>query len=370
MKILKDKGIFAFICSNKFAKAKYGEKLRKYILNKEILIFDDFNGIKVFKEASIDTCIIKIKNTYDEENKIFVNQDFHMEQNKLSSDIFTFERPEIISLKEKIISQSTPLEKLNIEINYGIKNGLNEAFIINEDIKNKLISIDSKNENIIKPVLRGRDVKKGIINFAELYLLYIPWHFKIEDYPSIKEYLSTFEKLYERPAVKDNKHEWFALSSYASKCYESFEKPKLIYPDISQGLFAVFDDNGYFINDRCFMITHNKENVDYLKALSCILSSDLLNFIFKISGALLGSSGFKLAKVHMKNLPICDLSDKNIRTLSEINDKIQKIINELKISNDENLKNELEDLYNKLNEEIYQLYGLNIEEIELVENSI
>ena len=130
--ILKEKGIFAFICSNKFAKAKYGEKLRKLILNFQLKIYDDFTGIKVFKEATVDTCVIQIKKCFEETNEIYVNNEYYMNQNRLNFKSFSFNSPEVLNLRDKILKQGTLIKDLDIQINYGIKTGYNKAFIIDE----------------------------------------------------------------------------------------------------------------------------------------------------------------------------------------------------------------------------------------------
>ena len=150
MNILKEKGIFAFICSNKFAKAKYGEKLRKLILENQLKIYNDFTGVKVFKEASVDTCVIQIKKNYIENNDIFINNHYLMGQNRLDSNSFTFNSPDILNLRDKILNQGTLIKNLDIQINYGIKTGFNKAFIIDEKTKNKLINADSKNKELRK----------------------------------------------------------------------------------------------------------------------------------------------------------------------------------------------------------------------------
>ena len=111
MNILKENGIFAFICSNKFAKAKYGEKLRKLILENQLKIYDDFTGVKIFKEAQVDTCIIQIKKEHNERNEIFVNQEYYLKQNRLEDNSFIFNPPEILDLKDKIMMQGELIKK-------------------------------------------------------------------------------------------------------------------------------------------------------------------------------------------------------------------------------------------------------------------
>ena len=82
MKILKDEGIFAFICSDKFVNVKYGKKLREFLLNYHIKQYIDYSGKKIFKGATVDTCIIQIKKTKLNENDIIrINNKFDMKQN-------------------------------------------------------------------------------------------------------------------------------------------------------------------------------------------------------------------------------------------------------------------------------------------------
>ena len=98
---------------------------------------------------------------------------------------------------------------MDININYGIKTGFNKAFIIDESTKNKLIELDSKNKEIIKPLLRGRDIRKWSIRYQNLYLLYIPWNFNIKNYPSLKEHLQNYkEELSTRPEVKKDRYDF------------------------------------------------------------------------------------------------------------------------------------------------------------------
>ena len=136
MNILKEKGIFAFICSNKFAKAKYGEKLRTLILENQLKIYDDFTGVKVFKEASVDTCVIQIKKDFIEDNDIHVDNKYYLNQSLLNFTTFTFNSPEILELRDKILNQGKLMKDLDISINRGVLTGFNKAVIIDEETKN------------------------------------------------------------------------------------------------------------------------------------------------------------------------------------------------------------------------------------------
>ena len=356
MKILKDKGIFAFICSNKFAKAKYGEQLRKLILENQLKIFNDFTGINVFKEASVDTCVIQIKKEFMGKNEVFVDDTYYMEQSRLDSNSFIFNSPDVLNLREKISHDGTPIKDLDIEINRGILTGFNEAFIIDEKTKNRLIKEDSNNKEVIKPILRGRDINKWRIINKHLYLLYIPWNFKINNYPSIKNHLNNFkEKLSERPEVKNERYDWYCMSRYASDYVDLFEKEKLIYPNIASGLYPVYDNYKYYTNQKCFILTSETINIKYLNGL---MASNVLNFMFSLIGSNLGSKGFDLNKVLVEQLPIKidnEYHEKVIKIIDEINDLSEKISKNEKIMYDY-LTNELN--INKFTKKIENFYEL------------
>ena len=429
MKILKDKGIFAFICSNKFAKAKYGEQLRKLILENQLKIFNDFTGINVFKEASVDTCVIQIKKEFMGKNEVFVDDTYYMEQSRLDSNSFIFNSPDVLNLREKISHDGTPIKDLDIEINRGILTGFNEAFIIDEKTKNRLIKEDSNNKEVIKPILRGRDINKWRIINKHLYLLYIPWNFKINNYPSIKNHLNNFkEKLSERPEVKNERYDWYCMSRYASDYVDLFEKEKIIYSEIVPEPRFVYDDNKYYMEATGFILNSTEINLKYLVSL---LNSKLLFWYFKDIGYNLGGKGFRYKKIFIEQLPIkttdsytenilADLIDQILlynKNFVEETDSFQEFLIEMmdvqKIStklenyfnlslnrflkevkkqngniNDENLKDSLIKRYKysceklkqlqsdililetKMNKMIYSIYNLNEEEIEIIETDL
>ena len=308
MNVLKEKGIFAFICSNKFAKAKYGEKLRKLILENQLKIYNDLTGVKVFKEASVDTCVIQIKKDYKKDNEIFVNNDYLMKQNRLEHHLFSFNSQEVLDLREKIFNQGTLIKNLDIKINYGIKTGFNKAFIIDENLKNKLIKEDSNNKEIIKPILRGRDIHKWKIIYENLYLIYVPWNFNINKYPSIKAHLTHYKSdLEKRPEVKKNRYNWYCMSRYASDYVDLFEKEKIIYSEIVPEPRFVYDDENYYMEATGFLLSSDSINLKYLVSL---LNSKLLFWYFKEIGYNLGGKGYRYKKIFIEQLPI-KLSNKD-----------------------------------------------------------
>lgn len=139
-------------------------------------------------------------------------------------------------IKEKIERIGTPLKDWDIQINYGIKTGFNEAFIVDGTKRKELIEQDPKSDEIIRPILRGRDIKRYGYEFADLYLLFIPWHFPLHTDPTISGSSDKAEKAFKAqfPAVYNHllshktqlenrnkaetgiRYEWYALQHWGA----------------------------------------------------------------------------------------------------------------------------------------------------------
>ena len=357
LKILKDKGIFAFICSNKFAKANYGKKLRKLILENQLKIYNDFTGLKIFKEASVDTCVIQIKKDFIENNEVYVDDEYFMKQNKLNSNSFMFNSPQILDLREKIFNQGTLIKDLDIQINRGILTGFNKAFIIDEKTKDKLISEDFNNKEIIKPLLRGRDIDKWRINYDNLYLIHSYDGLNIFDkYPIIYNYLSQYkEKLEKR---HDKGKNWYNLR--ACSYDDLFEKEKIIYSEIVPKPQFVYDNQKFYVEATGFLLSSSKLNLKYIISL---LNSKLLFWYFKDIGYNLGGKGFRYKKIFIEQLPI---KLTNIDIEIKICDLVDSIINYNKqfVKERDSFKNILINEYNakKISKKLNEYYNLSQKE--------
>ncbi|WDL73213.1 type IIG restriction enzyme/methyltransferase [Helicobacter winghamensis] len=184
-KILKHNGILSFITSNKYCRAGYGEPLREFLLEATALLYYiELNGIKVFDSASVDTSILSfIKTTPDSKHTFdFAHpKDYDTKanaplqeyitpqsllQSSLTKESFIFQDSTNAALKAKIEAIGTPLKKWDISINYGIKTGYNEAFIIDSHKRDEILSNCGNDDErqrtseLIKPILRGRDIKR------------------------------------------------------------------------------------------------------------------------------------------------------------------------------------------------------------------
>ncbi len=379
-RLLKNKGTLSFITSNKWMRAGYGEKLRSFFANNtNPLLLIDFAGQKIFETATVDVNILvfeKSKNSCKtisciakEECRNNLDSYIFNHSCKIafdSSDSWVILSSLEHSIKSKIEKLGCPLQNWNLNINRGILTGLNEAFIIDNNTKENLIAEDSKSIEVIKPLLRGRDIKRYNCNFADLWLINIHNGIKekninridIKDYPAIKKHL---DKYYNQLSVRTDKGDTpYNLRNCAY--LDDFSKEKLIYPETTQGAYFVYDDGKYVIDKTCFMIT-GTNNLLYLQAT---LSSMLFQFAYKkiFSSIELGTTGYQYNKHALILLPVIEESKLEASKVLRIEQLAKEIAKNQKEGENTVV------LENEMNKIIYNLYDLTPEEIALVEEAV
>lgn len=339
--LLKPNGILTFITSNKWMRAGYGEKLRGFFATKtNPLILLDFGGVKVFDSATVDVNILVLKKENNKGQTIACTANQNCKNNLSdfverlgnlnnfnSSDIWVVLNTIESSIQSKIRKYGKPLKDFNISINFGIKTGLNDAFIIDNNTKEALIHEDSKSADIIRPILRGRDVERYGYSFDGLYLLYIPWHFPLHDDDSIQGASKKAEKLFEEqyPAVykhllsykssleKRNteetgiRYEWYALQRWGAKYKDDFSKPKIVWSRLTRiskdnfndfPRFALVDKDMIVLDSLCFFVGEHLEN------LIKILNSKYAAYYFFNNVAILDNGGLQMRQQFVENIPI------------------------------------------------------------------
>jgi hypothetical protein len=274
-------------------------------------------------------------------------------------------------IKAKIEKIGTPLKDWDISINYGIKTGYNEAFIIDGTTRNKLIEKSKPTDlsGIIRPILRGRDIKKYGYEFADLWLIYIPWHFPLhtnsyitgaseeaelefqQQYPEIYDHLIKYKKeLSARNKAETGiRYEWYALQRWGANYMDDFSKQKIVWKRVGSIIRFGIDLKGCVTLDSTCFATGN-----HLKYIVGILNSKLGNLMLQDS-----------PKTGTGDLLI------SVQAIEPIKIPYPTFENEEAISNivDELALNENNEKANKqLNQVIYTLYGLIKEEIEFIES--
>lgn len=313
--LLKKNGHLCYITSNKWMRAGYGEKTREFFANKtNPMLLIDFAGVKIFESATVDTNILlfsKSTNQHEtvcaitnKQNKDSVKNlsDFVQQQNSIcdfnSSDSWVILSPIEQSIKRKIEAVGTPLKDWDIQINYGIKTGFNDAFIISTEKRNEILANcrdaeeRKRTEELIRPILRGRDIKRYGYDWANLYLIatFPSRHYDIDRYPAVKQYLLSFgiERLEQTgkthivdgekvKARKKTNNKWFETQDSISY-WEDFSRPKIIWKRIGSILRFSFDNKGCLgLDSTCFA---TGEHIEYL---CCILNSLMGHYLLKDS---------------------------------------------------------------------------------------
>ncbi|WP_187869053.1 class I SAM-dependent DNA methyltransferase [Helicobacter pylori] len=409
--LLKEKGFNAFITSNKYARAKYGAKLRGLLLKKTTLVsYMELNALKVFENATVDTSIIHFIKQPPPKESVFkyyepIENDkenlkstphLPMRQNALSTESFIFANATLLDLRDKIESIGTPLKDWGIQINYGIKTGANEAFIIPTEKRDEILkncddvqkdergmSERERTKELIKPILRGKDIKRYSYEWAHLWVIIAKFgshEFLEVEYPTIYNHLLQYKDQleqrgqcrYSRGPQNSNKpypgqHHWLELDNNPKDSYlQDFEKEKIVYGEIVQEP-RFYLDNGecelgvFYAEATSFILTG-----EHLRYLLGMLHSKLITFAFKTfyAGGGLGESGYRYKKAFIERLPIPKITEKNQELADKITDCAERILKAKAKdpkANTQRLEKEIDAL-------VYQLYNLTDEEIKIIED--
>jgi type I restriction-modification system DNA methylase subunit/REP element-mobilizing transposase RayT len=321
--LLKPNGLQSFIMPNKWMLVSYGKELRSFMAKTDLQQILNFGDIQFFDDATIYVCIFVTRKSSKRNPEVLalsLNQktyhgDFMSEvPSQLSpytADTFG-ETEWSIQPKAhfdilKKMQQGRALKDMPISINYGIKTGYNDAFFIDGATRNRLIAEDPKSAELIMPLLRGRDIQAWVPDLADLYLINTHNGIKdagiksvrIDDYPSIKKHLDQF---YEKLAKRIDK----GVTPYNLRnCdyIKEFSKPKIMYPNMTSLFPFIFDDKGYYGNDKTFMITATDDSID-LKALTAIFNSRLCKLWIWYNCPELQGGTREIRKVYFENFPI------------------------------------------------------------------
>ena len=256
--------------------------------------------------------------------------DFVQQQNSICdfshSDSWVILSPIERSIKRKIEAVGTPLKDWDIQINYGIKTGFNDAFIISTDKKEEILAnCQTEDERkrtaeLIRPILRGRDIKRYSYEWAELWLIatFPSRHYNIEDYPAVKQYLLSFgiERLEQTGKIhningkriksrKKTNNKWFETQDSISY-WEDFYKPKLFYADITQHLNFCLCKDVMFCNNTTYFIATEDEKV--LEHLHAYLNSPIIDWYYRTLSVQLGEKAVRMFSIYVLEIPVPPLT--------------------------------------------------------------
>lgn len=332
-RLLRKQGVLSFITSNKWMRAAYGEKLRRFFSDKtQPLTLIDFSSFQVFATATVDTnvlllrkekpfqavssCLIDPSFTRTTPLDIFVAKK-SIDLENLTSDSWVISSKAEYEIKKQIEKVGTPLKEWDVSINYGIKTGFNEAFIIDGKKKDELITADPKNAEVIKPILRGRDIKRYRIDFADLWLINthngykgIP-HVDVNRYPAIKKYLEKIEEMRKSGELGERARKakgLFQRDDHGVTPYNlrscayvgEFEKDKIVWAELSRsGNSFALDLNAIYTLNTCYILTGIS-----LQYLFSILNSQLILYYLDSINQKLDRNGWRWLNQYVEKLPI------------------------------------------------------------------
>lgn len=389
-KLLRENGILAYITSNKWMCADYGTKLKDFFLKNNPLLLVDL-GPDVFEESAVDTSILvmsKSKNNNELKGlKLTTKSELHDFEDLVKRSAAIDEpgdgpwfigSPAEQELKTRIKRVGKPLEDFGVNMSRGIITGLNEAFVIDTTTKERLCQEDPRSIEVIKPLLRGSDIRRWQTNWAERWVIVIPagWTnarrkdeqaecYIAEQQPAVYHYLKSIGDAIEHGTMnvkgqglynRDDQGEyWWELRDCSY--YGEFEKPKIMYPEFSASPSFLLDLKGHYSLDTGWFITAGSP---YLLG---ILNSNVAWWYLRRTAAQLGHAAFRMKKTYLHDLPIVE-PDKTSRA------RIETIIQRLAAQPMQGTALERVKWENEVNTEVYHLYQLTDDEVALIESSV
>ena len=356
--LLKEGGLQSFIMPNKWMLVAYGRELRHFLANTNLQQIVNFGDVQFFEGAATIVCIFVTRKggTQKDVEALSLNQktfkgDF---ANEVKEGIELYPRevfgetewsikPRVhISILNKM-KNGISLKEMPISINYGVKTGFNDAFFINESTKERLIVEDPNSSELIKPMLRGRDLQAWVANCDDQFLIgtFPALSLNIDDYPAIKNHLLSFglERLEQSGAKgsrKKTQNKWFETQDTIAY-YKEFSKPKILYSEITAFFPFIYDEKGLYCNNKVFFITTHDEKVN-LKFLTAIFNSKLCKmWIWYNCPELLGGTR-EIRKVYFENFripadvnqqPLADHTDLQMKQVEQLQEKRSRFLRRL-----------------------------------------
>lgn len=382
--LLKSKGHLTYITSNKYFRAGYGEKLRQFLGEKskvEVLI--DFGDSPVFEAIAYPSIILVGKSkpenhqarvlnweagkTVEEFNSVYKSHSFYLPQKELGADGWRLESPAVLRLLDKLRSAGTPLgEYVNGRFYRGILTGCNEAFVVDRETRDRLIAEDESSAEVLKPFLRGRDVKRWCVDFAEQYLIKIessenkkhPWSGKSEK-EAEKIFAKTYPAIYARfnnwrdrliQRCDQGKYFWELRSCIYWKDFDQF---KIIYPDIGQRCEFSCDLSNIIPDCTLFTIP----NTSFY--LAGILNSLIIKFFFPQICPKVRGNFMRFKSIYVEQIPIPTAPETDRQIIETL---VQKCLDAKGIG--------VEQWEAEIDDRVAHLYGLTAEECELMSKAI
>ena len=354
------RGMLAYITSNSWLKAEYGKTTRRYFSEQHTPLRLLEMGKDVFENAIVDTSVLTLREGTGYETGTAVDMDRLPDKDFPPAESLwrelrpRGEKPWVIlsplewGIMDKMEAVGTPLKDWDIAINYGIKTGYNDAFIIDNATKGALIAEDPNSAEIIKPVLRGQDIQRYRAEWAGLWLIGshnghgdVP-AIDISDYPAIKNHLDGFY-----PQLKKRQDKGRTPYNLRNCAYlTEFTKEKLFWMDlVDRGRFAYVKDEMFCANTVYMM---SGQAIKYLCAL---LNATLTTWFMKNTAVTSGMGVTRWFSVSVETIPIPQIPATKQGTFIRLVDRILE-------AKDADPKADTDEMEAEIDRLVYGLYGL------------
>ena len=379
--LTQQRGLLCFITSNSWLRAGYGKSTRRYFAEQHTPLRLLEIGKDIFENAIVDTNILIARNGKSDETGKAVdmdrlpNKDFPPVETLWGvfrphdENPWSILSPMAQPIMDKMEVAGMPLENWNIKINFGIKTGYNDAFFINDATRQALVAEDPKSAEIIKPLLRGKNIQSYQVQWPDLWLIttFPSLKLEIDDYPAVKSHLLSFgqDRLEQSGknlagggrSRKKTQHSWFETQDSIAY-YENFAKEKLVWITLSNtGRFA-YDDSGIYCEANTFMMTGKG-----IKYLCAVLNTKLICWYLQQIAPTSGMGTLLWKKVYVETIPIPQITAAKQRPFIRLVDSIMTVKATDPSADTGKLEAEIDQL-------VYALYELTEEEIAVVESHI
>jgi hypothetical protein len=401
MQLLREKGVFCYIVSNKWMKTRYGAPLRDWLTRYHICELVDFKDLPVFQGTTAYPCILRMKRTQPEKSFQAVEVDaldyedlatyvkrnaFAVEYRSLHEKGWTLVDKKSQALLDQLEKESIPLaEYSSTEVRRGILTGLNDAFVISPDKRAELLERDPSSAERIRVFPKGKDLKGPYAPIPERrYLIFFPsgwtdehapetgdkWTWLQDQYPAIAEHLAPYE---ERARQRwDQGEYWWELR--ACSYYDEFERPKILYPSVAnQGSFTL-DADGVFADKTCYFIPSNDR---YLLGL---LNSTVLFFYFANHAVERQHGYYEYLTQYVERLPIRPIDEddaEDVRRRDAIVTRVDRMLDlharRAEATTDaarHQLQQQIDAVDAEIDRLVYALHGLSEADIAIVEEDV
>lgn len=368
--LLRQDGVLAYITSNKFMRARYGGGLRDLLAKGGTLTqVIDFGDLPIFEATSYPAIVVLQKRAPAENHRFLAltmdvisavdslphiarTESWAQLQTSLQSSEWALVQPTILALLGKLRRSGVPLERfVSGQFYMGAKTGLNRAFVIDEATRQRLLDEDPRSRELIKPWLRGRDIKRWRLDDSKLYVIFTYHGVDIRRYRAIHTHLESFRDRLQGRATS-GQHAWYEMQQPQMGIYEQFEKPKIVWPDIAQSCAFTLDTHGSYPDMTLFFTPVNSL---YLLG---VLNSRVTEWYIKGTSSTIRGGFVRFKRVYMESLPVPD---------PQLNQRAQIEVLARNLLDSRGQGPNVMEWEEELNTLVYKLFGLTEEEIAIVE---